>query len=437
MFEHIAIIGAGPAGCALACMLRQRNLRVTLFDDDKKPDLLVGESLVPAAIPILQRLDIEDRVAAISTLKRGAALRHHRGLRVNFEFQSFDRRSPNYAYNIPRPEFDQLIRERAIELGTQLVQHRAELLTEPGANRQISLNEETLQAAKLEPKEAPDLIVDATGRSRQICRLLKIPSQRGPRNDVAHFAHFDNFASDSELPGQVVLSVLKAGWSWQIPLAGCTSVGIVVDQKQATQYGRSAAERLDNIIQDNPILREAAANSHRLTDVKTYANYQLISEKAAGPGWLLLGDALGFVDPMLSPGVFMALESASLVDHFVFHNPPKTPAAYVHQTEQYLRAVHKWHAAWNELIQYFYEGHILTMGEQRKQIQSSRGFSLSKIAEPLVSRVLAQMVAGRTTRSRFHRQALHHTFRHLIKSEDELLNNRIRSTSLQSLENAA
>lgn len=428
MFKHIAIIGAGPAGCALACMLRQRDLRVTLFDDEKKPELLVGESLIPAAVPILQRLGIENRVAEFSTVKRGAALRHHNGQRVDFEFQRFNRNSPEYAYNIPRPQFDQLIRERADELGAEIVRHRAGLLVTSDSDKQIVLDNSSLAAAGLSNREGPDLIVDASGRARQVSRLLKIPSNRGPRNDIAYFAHFDNFDTDSTLPGQVVLSVLKTGWSWQIPLADRTSVGVVIDRQQAQQYGNSAAERLFNIIHDNPVLRQSAAHSTRLTEVKTYANYQLISEQAAGPGWLLLGDALGFVDPMLSPGVFMALESACLVDHYLFRNQPSTTENYVQQSAQYFNAAQEWHNAWSELIEYFYNGQILTLGEQRNQIQSSGGFSLSKFAEPLVSRILAQMVAGNSTRSRFHRQALYHTFHHLIKSKDELRENRINST---------
>ena len=125
MIERVAIIGAGPAGCALACMLTERGIHTTVYDSDKTPDLLVGESLVPAVIPILRRLGIEERVAEISHIKRGAALRHGNGNRVDFEFQNFGKDYPNYSYNIPRPSFDRLMRTRAEELGVQFVSHKA------------------------------------------------------------------------------------------------------------------------------------------------------------------------------------------------------------------------------------------------------------------------------------------------------------------------
>src|ERR1700682_4637019 len=87
----------------------------------------------------------------------------------------------------------------------------------------------------------PDLIVDATGRARLAARALKIPAHVGPRNDVAHFAHFENFGWD-DVPGQVLIRRLKAGWSWCIPLQDRLSVGIVVDRQEAARLGSSAAE---------------------------------------------------------------------------------------------------------------------------------------------------------------------------------------------------
>ena len=129
MIKTVAIIGAGPAGCALACFLKDRGIDCLLYDNDKSPELMVGESLVPAVIPILRRLGIEDRVAAISHIKRGAALRHHNGNRVDFRFSRFGTKFPDYSYNIPRPQFDQLLKQRARELGVKIVNHRARLET--------------------------------------------------------------------------------------------------------------------------------------------------------------------------------------------------------------------------------------------------------------------------------------------------------------------
>ena len=110
MESLIGIIGAGPAGCALACFLKEKNIDCLVFDDQQTPDIIVGESLAPAIIPLLRRLKIEDRVAEISQLKQGAGLRHNNGNRVNFRFQHFSKKYPDYSYNIPRPKFDEILR---------------------------------------------------------------------------------------------------------------------------------------------------------------------------------------------------------------------------------------------------------------------------------------------------------------------------------------
>jgi flavin-dependent dehydrogenase len=364
-------------------------------------------------------------------------LRHSNGTRVDFEFQKFGRQYPNHAYNIPRPQFDQLVKNRAVELGAKFVKHRAKFITKSDHDKEISLDEESCKAANFSRSNEPDLIVDATGRTRSISRVLNISAQHGPRHDVAHFAHYKNFNSDSQLPGQVVLSVLKRGWAWQIPLAEHTSVGVVIDQGVAADYGSGAAERLENIILDNPLLRIAACGSERISPAKTYSNYQLISKQASGPGWLLLGDALGFVDPMLSPGVFMALESASLADQHVFNQQPHSYADFKQKSSRYFDEIKQWHCAWNELIQYFYDGRILCLGEQRSNIRNARNFSLSRIAEPIVSRTLAKMVGGIATRSKFNQAALRHTCRHLIKHNEDLLKYRIESGHVRDINIAA
>jgi len=426
MIKQVAIIGAGPAGCALACFLKERKIDCLVFDKNKSPSVIVGESLVPAVIPILQRLGIEDRVAAVSQLKRGAALRHGNGNRMDFEFQAFGREYPNYSYNIPRPQFDHIVRQRAEELGVRFIDHHAKVETSyDDPERELRLSNDSLLAAGLSLSKQPDLLIDATGRSRLFGRKLNLPTNRGPRTDVAYFAHFKHFESDSAIDGQVVLSALECGWSWQIPLRDATSVGVVMNSDAAKHYGDSAQHRLENAIRHNSILRNAGTRRQQITDVFTYSNYQLIADRSHGKGWVLLGDALGFVDPMLSPGVFMALESAVLLDKLVFAKP----ALQINRNcAEYYAQMQHWHDAWSRLIGYFYDGRMLSMGEMRNYIRNEASFlSISKYAEPFVSRVLSQLVSGVKTRSEFNQAALHLTCRHLIRDKAQKEKNRINS----------
>ena len=100
---RIAVIGAGPSGSALALLLAGQGDDVTLFDDGRRPALLVGESLVPAVIPILKRLGIEEETARLGVRKPGVSFRWSPRDDFSFAFARFAPAVFPYAYNIPRP----------------------------------------------------------------------------------------------------------------------------------------------------------------------------------------------------------------------------------------------------------------------------------------------------------------------------------------------
>jgi len=410
----IAIIGAGPAGSAMACLLALRGMKPIVFDDDKRPELLVGESLIPSVIPVLRKLGIEERVAEFSVRKPGASFFHGGGTRLHFRFQKRGGKNPGYAYNVPRPRFDKLLRDRAIELGARFVDERAVLLKSENPQREIELAPESLALAGLSIH--PDWLIDGTGRSRLFARTLGLPARRGGRSDVAHFAHFENFEHDEVEPGQVIISVLENGWSWRIPLQGKLSVGIVIDKEAAKRLGETPERRLENAIDSEPLLREKGRNARRVSDVMTYTNYQLISDQGHGKGWIMLGDAFGFVDPMLSPGLFMALESASLLDSFVFAKGKPTPR----HLDRYCSELRHWHESWQELIRYFYDGRILRMYEAGSKLAKGKNpLNPAKLMERHMSRVIASMAAGFGTRTTYNRNLLKHSSKHLIWGVEE------------------
>lgn len=403
--QTIVIVGAGPAGCTLASLLAMRGKRVIVFDDDKRPALLVGESLIPSVIPVLTKLDLEDRVREFSTYKPGASFFHGSGTKMHFTFRKQGKKNPGYAYNVPRPQFDKLLRTRAEELGVTFVNQRASLEKSTHENRDLELSPDSLRAAGL--KDHPEWLVDGTGRSRLFARTLDLPAKKGSRKDAAYFAHFENFDHDEVEPGQVIISVLDHGWSWRIPLQGKLSVGIVLDKEAAKKLGNSPEERLENAIKSEPLLREKGARAKRITDVMTYTNYQLIGDKAHGKGWIMLGDAFGFVDPMLSPGLFMAMESAVVLDQFLFSEKPKGPQVYCDE-------ILDWHHSWQELIDYFYSGEMMRLYEAGSAVAANASiFNPAKFMEKHVSRVIAAMASGTGTRSTYNRKLLHYSSKHL------------------------
>src|SRR5258705_2896876 len=363
---RVAIIGAGPSGSALAILLAREGAAVTLFDDGRRPGLLVGESLVPAVVPILQRLGLEEETASFSRVKPGVSFIWSPNDRFSFSFARFAPGVFPYAYNIPRPQFDDAVLAKAIASGVDYVTGRAQLVpnTSAEAPAELQLSPATLRSAPALSGEQPELIVDATGRARLAARALGIPARLGPRKDVAHFAHFEGCRWD-DVPGQVRIARGEAGWSWCIPLQERLSIGIVLGQDDAARLGRTPEERLERAIAADPGLPFIAGQRRRVTDVATYANYQLISERGFGRGWVMVGDSFGFVDPMLSPGVFLALRSseqlADALTPWLRRRAIPSPAQLDSVLTSYAASQTAMLTAWLELVAYLYDGRLAAL----------------------------------------------------------------------------
>jgi flavin-dependent dehydrogenase len=408
---RVAIVGAGPAGAALAILLARRGAAVTLFDDDRRPKLLVGESLVPAVIPILQGLGIEHEAARFSRVKPGVSFIWSPTDRYRFTFARFAPGVFPYAYNIPRPQFDDALVAHALTMGVTRVGARARVEPSRTGERELTLSEDTLAAAPSLGGRQPDLIVDATGRARLAARALGIPADVGPRSDVAHFAHFENFRWDEDEPqGQVLIGRGEAGWSWCIPLKHRLSVGIVLSPDAAARLGRSPDERLGNAIATDPWLKSIAADGARVTAVATYANYQLISRRGSGPGWVAVGDAFGFVDPMLSPGVFLSLRSAELVAEAmapVLQGQASTSStALAALFRPYVTGHRAALSAWMSLVERFYDGRMLALMRAGHEWMGKGSGRLKHAMQDHIERHIALQASGAATTALYSRALL-------------------------------
>jgi flavin-dependent dehydrogenase len=383
----VGIIGSGPAGATLASLLTKTGVDVTLFDDGRRPDLIVGESLIPAIVPVLRKLDLEERAGAICQHKPGVTFTFSPEEQVAFSFQSLAGSvMPTYAYNAPRPAFDNLLDQRATELGVKRAKVRAKIERVNGNGLQLAA--ETLEHAPWLRGRQPDLLVDSTGRGRLFARTLEIPAEVGPRKDVAYFAHYEGF-DDPTPRGQVIIGRLARGWCWRIPLRDCLSVGVVLNKDDAAPFGTTPEERLEGIINHDPLLAAAGRNRRRITEVATYTNYQLVSRHGCGPGWVMTGDALGFVDPMLSPGMWLALRSAELLVERLDDLP-----AYVREMRKLLKG-------WMGLIQYFYDGRIFAMYKTGMFFEQKFPGKVSDALHDFFNHRIACMASGLTTTSRF------------------------------------
>jgi len=420
---RVAIVGAGPSGSALAILMSRGGADVTLFDDGRRPALLVGESLVPAVVPILQKLDLEKETASFSRVKPGVSFIWSQTDRVSVTFNRFAPAVFPYAYNVPRPHFDDALLAKAIASGVDYVTARAQLQPNPaGETRaELRLAPETIAAAPGLSCQQPDLIIDATGRARLAARALGIPARLGPRKDVAHFAHFEGFSWD-EVPGQVRIARGEAGWSWCIPLQERLSIGIVLGQDDAAKLGRTPEERLERAVAADPGLSFIVGNGRRVTDVATYANYQLISERGHGSGWVMIGDAFGFIDPMLSPGVFLALRSAEqLADAlapWLRRRVIPSPTELDSVLASYAAAQTEMLSAWLELVAYLYDGRLAALIQAGRSWMPANPGLVKRAMQQHIARHVGLLASGAATTSRYSRGLLRFLGRYGLRGVD-------------------
>ncbi len=362
--RRVAIIGAGPSGSALATYLAREGLDVAMFARGSRPPLVVGESLVPAIVPFLRKLGIEEEVASFSQFKGGATFIFSLHDGMSFKFHEVPSAKTTYSYNVPRDEFDQAMLGAALRAGAKKIEHSVGLESDDGET--LRLDPASLEAFRAAVGGDPDWIVDASGRTRLIANFLDLPTIEGDRKDAALHAHLEGVPM--EIEGNVHTDRLEHGWSWRIPLPGRVSVGLVIGAEFLRRFGKTAEEQFDNYLQADANTREWAKDTKRITPVMRYTNYQLRTERGVGPNWSLVGDAFGFVDPVFSSGMLIGMQSAEALAQAILKGTDKSFARYEKFVLRNLRV-------WQKVISYYYDGRLLTMfrvGEYVRQTLPGR-----------------------------------------------------------------
>jgi flavin-dependent dehydrogenase len=347
--RSVAILGGGPAGAALATSLARAGVAVTLFDGGKRPPLIVGESLVPAVVPFLRELGVEEEVASYSVYKPGATFNFGDDQPMSFLFGEVRAAETPYSYNVPRDRLDRSLRAAALRAGARFVPQHAQVAREPGSER-VLLTPESLAAAELTAQ--PDFVVDAAGRGRLLGRLFGLPVVQGSRRDTALHAHLEGVPLDHE--GHVHTDLLEHGWCWRIPLPGRVSVGLVIDAKVLREFGDTAEEQFDAYLRHDARLRDWGVIAKRIAPVVKYTNYQLRHTRGAGDNWALLGDAFGFVDPVFSSGMLVGLDAARELAGALLAGGREPLARYEAHVLHHL-------ANWQRIAGYFYDGRLFTL----------------------------------------------------------------------------
>ncbi|MGH7042301.1 MAG: NAD(P)/FAD-dependent oxidoreductase [Acetobacteraceae bacterium] len=309
----VLVIGGGPAGSTAATLLAGRGRRVMLFDKDRHPRFHIGESLLPRNLAIFDRLGVREQVHALGVFKPGAEfISDETGNGVAFRFDSGLDRRFTHCYQVPRAAFDAALLRHAHDRGVAVAEETCvqDVDFAPDGAAMVTARGPTGETQRI----AARFVLDASGRN---CLLagkfgLREPDKR--MNTAAVYGHFRNVeAYTDERAGFVSVHLVKGGWFWMIPLPdGIMSVGFVGGPAAFKARTGGMDDLLAARVAASPSVAARMRAAEPVGEIVGTGNYSYRARAGWGEGWMLLGDAFGFLDPVFSSGVLLAMASAEL-----------------------------------------------------------------------------------------------------------------------------
>jgi flavin-dependent dehydrogenase len=303
----VLVVGGGPAGSTTAAMLAQRGLSVLQLEKEHHPRFHIGESLLPANMPILEELGVMDEVRKIGVLKLGADFPQNDKFHT-FHFRRSLGKTPPFAFQVKREDYDRVLFENARRLGVDAREGvKVDRIEFKADGVRAFATGEDGAALAVEAR----YLVDATGRDTLLGNQLKLKVKNVKHQSAAIFAHFSGVERrDGDDAGNISIYRFEYGWSWFIPLSdGLMSIGCVCFPEYLKQRRGKTTEFLLATLERIPETRARMKNAKIVNEVRVTGNYSYVSTRMAGPRYLMVGDAFAFVDPIFSSGVYLAMHS--------------------------------------------------------------------------------------------------------------------------------
>ncbi len=314
--SDVIIIGGGPAGSTLGCYLSMAGISNTIIEKENHPRPHVGESMVPVTTRVFREIGFLETMEKEGFPKKYGASWHapqNKGL-VYILFGEFpnDLTNQDYTYHVDRGRMDNLLLKHAEELGSTVYQGvtvKQVLFTDGYASGvRIGIGDQSID---LHSK----VVVDASGRNTLLGRQLRLKVKDPIFNQYAVHAWFEGVDRGDEFTAghiHIYFLPIERGWVWQIPInETVTSMGVVVEKDAFTQMIKGDLEEYFwDQMKTNDNLAAAMSNARRINEFKTEGDYSYKMSKFVGDGYLLVGDAARFVDPIFSSGVSVAMHGA-------------------------------------------------------------------------------------------------------------------------------
>ena len=340
MDADVLIIGAGPSGSVAARMLKKLGHQVAILEKEQFPRFSIGESLLPQCMEFLEEAGLLGPVAAQGfQLKNGAAF-SHAGKLTEFDFSQKFSAGWGSTYQVPRAHFDKVLADAAEDSGVPIHYRHSIVAADFGTKGQARLT--SVDANGTRRDWTASMVLDASGFGRILPRLLdlEMPSSLPPRQ--ALFTHIEDRIS---IPGydrdKILIAIhptFHEVWYWLIPFSnGRSSLGAVTPAGFLEQRAGSPLEVLRALAMEEPRLAELLTESVFDTPANQIGGYSANVKHLHGEGFVLLGNAGEFLDPVFSSGVTIALKSASLAVPLVDRHLRGLPVDWQADYEQALR----------------------------------------------------------------------------------------------------
>jgi flavin-dependent dehydrogenase len=310
----VAVIGGGPAGSVCAARLAQHGRRVVLLERDHHPRFHLGESLLPCSMHVLDAVGVLEEAKARFLPKRGARFvsSTDETRAVRYAFAEAFHAKCDHAFQVPRDEFDEMLFRRAGVSGAE-IREGWEVTRVVFDGARARAVEARGPGGTIETIEA-NVVVDASGREAMMAHVAGATERIAHLDRTALYTQVRGaWRDEGEREGDIQIVVMTGeehGWFWLIPFAdGRTSVGVVVSAawlRARRELGRPEALFEAAVAQSSTVSRMLEGAS-RLFPPRATADFSFRVRALKGPGWLSAGDATGFIDPLFSTGVHLAL----------------------------------------------------------------------------------------------------------------------------------